>query len=343
MIRVEKDSPPGAAASPRTRSVLIFGAKAAVAAVLLGWLLRSHALDFGALGLFVATPSLLLGDLVLSVFNVLFGALRWLVLLRLAGVRMPFGRAIQLQLTALFFNVVIPGNVGGDVLKAVYAARLAEPAKRPTVFLIVFVERLLGMAGLVLLAGMVTLGRGPALWQDPRLHGLAVAVLVLSGATLVVPSIVVIAVRRSGDRLEAWTEGASRLAKIANRLVLAARLVAADPVKLGISLALSMALHGGSLLLFTALTHAITKQNVSLSTIASIFPLGVLTMILPVSPAGIGVGHIAFDRLFTIAGLSGGATVFNVFLVGQIAPQLLGVFSYLALRREGALPADSKS
>ena len=79
-------------------------------------------------------------------------------------------------------------------------------------------------------------------------------------------------------------------------------------------------------------------RDVPLSAIASIFPLGVLTLIPPVSPAGIGVGHVAFDRLFAIIGLSGGATVFNVFLVGQIAPQLLGVFPYLALRREGTLP-----
>ena len=323
------------------RSLLVFGAKAAVATVLVGWLIRSHALDFAALGLFFERPSLLIGDLVLSLFNVLFGALRWSVLLRLAGVRMPLGRAMQLQLTALFFNVVIPGNVGGDVLKAVYAAREAEPSKRPTVFLIVFVERLLGMSGLVIIAGAVTLWRGPVLWQDPRLHDLAIAVAALAGVTLIVPGIVILAVRRSGDRLESWTGGASRLAKIANRLVLAARLVSADPVKLAISLVLSMALHGGSLVLFTALTQAITNQDVPLSAVASIFPLGILTMILPVSPAGIGVGHVAFDRLFSIIGLTGGATVFNVFLVGQIAPQLLGVFPYLTLRREGTLPTDA--
>ena len=327
--------------SPRTRSLLIFGAKAAVAAVLLGWLIRSHALDFAALGLFFERPWLLIGNLVLSVFNVLFGALRWSVLLRLAGVRMPLGRALQLQMTALFFNVVIPGNVGGDVLKAVYAAREAEPSKRPTVFLIVFVERLLGLAGLVLIAGVVTLWRGPALWQDPRLRDLSIAVAVLAGVTLIAPAIVLVAVRRSGNRLESWTGGSSRLAKIANRLVLAARLVSADPAKLAISLTLSMALHGGSLLLFTALAQAITHQDVPLSAIASVFPLGTLTLILPISPAGIGVGHVAFDRLFTIIGLSGGANVFNLFLVGQVAPQLLGVFPYLGLRREGTLPTEA--
>jgi len=64
------------------------------------------------------------------------------------------------------------------------------------------------------------------------------------------------------------------------------------------------------------------------------------TLLVPISYAGFGVGHIAFERLFSILGMSGGATVFNVYLIGQTAPCLLGVFPYLTLRRNGGLPSD---
>ncbi|HNB96487.1 MAG TPA: hypothetical protein PLX07_16030, partial [Microthrixaceae bacterium] len=64
-------------------------------------------------------------------------------------------------------------------------------------------------------------------------------------------------------------------------------------------------------------------------------PLGLLTIVLPISPAGFGVGHLAFDKLFAMVGLDGGATIFNVFLIGQIAGGVTGFLPYLTLKREG--------
>jgi hypothetical protein len=60
---------------------------------------------------------------------------------------------------------------------------------------------------------------------------------------------------------------------------------------------------------------------------------------LPISPGGFGVGHLAFDRLFAAIGLTGGATVFNVFILGQMAPSLIGVVPYLMMRR--TLPQEA--
>ena len=50
------------------------------------------------------------------------------------------------------------------------------------------------------------------------------------------------------------------------------------------------------------------------------------------------MGHVAFDRLFALVGLTGGANVFNVFLISQGAPALLGVIPYLAMRRSAPPP-----
>ena len=77
-------------------------------------------------------------------------------------------------------------------------------------------------------------------------------------------------------------------------------------------------------------------------TVASIYPLGMLSMVLPISYAGFGVGHVAFAQLFAIVGLKGGATVLNVYLIGQTAPCLVGVVPYLTLRREAPLPTEAE-
>lgn len=324
----------------RTRNLLLFGAKLVVATVLIAWLVRSGSLDFKKLSLFLERPWLLVMNLAIFAFGIVFGALRWSILLRLADVRMPFRRAVQLQFTSLFFNTVIPGNVGGDVVKSVYAARMTTPDKRPTVFLVVFMERLLGLGGLVVVAGFVTILRGPVLWQNPQLRQLAIAVAGLAVVTVLGPFVLVMVVRRSGDRLDRLTGGTTRIAKLLTQLVAAARLVSAGPKNLAIALAMSMAMHTAALVLFTAITGAITGQDVPFSAIATIYPLGIISIVLPVAPAGMGVGHAVFNWLFSLVGLEQGATVFNVFLIGQVTPNLLGAIPYLALRREGSLPTE---
>jgi uncharacterized protein (TIRG00374 family) len=326
------------ALDPKLKSRLVFAAKVLVAVTLIGWLMRSGMLKMGALSIFIERPILLVADLALFAFAVVTGTLRWRALLKLAGAKVPFWRAVQLQLTALFFNVVIPGNVGGDVVKALYVARDEAPEKRTTILLIVFVERLVGLGGLVLVASCVGILRGHVLWENPQLRQLAMAVGFLGFCTVVGPALFVLGMRQAGDRLEAWTTGTTVIAKLANRLVAAARLLSAGPKQLAIALGLSMLTHAGTMTFFTVLTRVITDQDVPFSSVATVFPLGVLTMILPISPAGLGVGHVAFDRLFAIIGLHDGATVFNVYLIGQLAPCLLGVFPYLALKRGGNLP-----
>lgn len=327
----------------RRRRLLLLAAKVAVAALLIGWLLRAGTLDVAALGLLVERPELLAGCLGVFALAVVIGGLRWRLLLRLAGVRVAAGRAIQLHMTALFFNAVIPGNIGGDIVKSVYVARELAPAQRPAVFVIALVDRLLGIAGLVAVAFAATLLRGRVVWEAPRLRELTTAVVVLAAATFGGSIVLLALVRRSDERVARWTGGASRLGRLAGQLVAAARLVSAGPRVLAAALGLAIAVHVAAMALFAALSTAITGLDVSPWTLASVFPLGMLTVILPISLAGIGVGHVAFDRLFAIIGLHGGATVFNVYLIGQLAPCLLGAIPYLALRRAAAPPTEAEA
>ena len=49
------------------------------------------------------------------------------------------------------------------------------------------------------------------------------------------------------------------------------------------------------------------------------------------------MGHVAFERLYNLVGLSGGATVFNVFLIGQLVPCFIGAVPYLFMKQRGDL------
>ena len=328
----------------QVRGALSFAFKLAVAAALLTWLVRSGSLDFGKLRVLFANKTLLASSIAVWLLSVgVVSSSRWRLLLRLSGVHLPFGRALMLQLTALFFNVVIPGNVGGDVIKSVYVAREYPNNNRASIFLVVFLERFLGMAGLAFMAGIAVLFSLPKLWPIPEARPLVGTIGLLCLGFLAGPPVFVLSVRAYGDKIRARLTGASRITRLLDQFLEAALLVSGRPAILFGALGMSMLSHGAAMAYFTLLTHPLTEQSASYAPIATVYPIGLLTLILPISPGGFGVGHMAFDGLFHMVGLTGGATVFNVFLISQLFPNLIGAVPYVLLRSRGELPNSDEN
>jgi hypothetical protein len=312
---------------------VIFAAKIVLAAVLIGWLVRSGSLKFSALAVLFHPPWLLALNCALFVTSISLNTARWRALLELCGARLGFFQAWRLQLLGAFLNTLIPGNVGGDIVKALAVARDNPNAQRHGILLVVLLERALGLAGLLALGGTIVAFRVPML-VSRGLGSLAWTVCLLAAAVLGGLLVFTIVARRWGKQLSERFSGPSRLGKFIAKVIDAMILLSAQPTVLLRGLVYSIAMHGCSMAFFTILASHLSGGAVSYGDVATVFPLGLLTLLLPISPAGFGVGHVAFDRLFTMVGLEGGATIFNVFLIGQIVPGLLGVIPYLSLRRE---------
>ena len=104
-----------------------------------------------------AEVSWLLVGVLLFGFTTHFGIARWWLLLRDQGIRISFWAAHRLTFIGFFFNNVVPGATGGDVVKAVYAARRTD--KRPEAVITVLVDRLTGIVALAAIAGVVLVPR----------------------------------------------------------------------------------------------------------------------------------------------------------------------------------------
>src|SRR5690606_31413108 len=81
-------------------------------------------------------------------------------------------------------------------------------------------------------------------------------------------------------------------------------------------------------------TRALVVPSPALGDLARIFPWGMITVVLPNSFSGLGVGHAAFEQLSPWQRLSQGATVLNENSVGQLARNFLGAIPYLLLHPE---------
>ncbi len=82
--------------------------------------------------------------------SVLVVAIRWWFLLRIQEIHIRAWEAVRLTFLGLFFNTVVPGTVGGDLVKAWYVAK--HTPKKAAVLVSIFVDRLLGLTEMTLLA-----------------------------------------------------------------------------------------------------------------------------------------------------------------------------------------------
>lgn len=325
----------------KTRGYVMLALKIVVATVALTWLSRSKSLDFGTLKVLVERPLLLAVDLTIWAFaGVLMSSVRWRLLLTLADAHPPFVRLLRYQLIALFFNVVVPGNIGGDVLKAYYVARAEAPEKKPTILLLVLVDRLVGLAGLIGVATVAVALHGDVLARDARTKPLVFTVLLLALGAFGGPVVLSLLMRLAGKPLERLTAGPGKISQLLAQLMKSVRLVSRRPLTLLLAVLVSMVIHGSSFALFAIFTGQINGVSPDYGSLATVFPVGMLSLILPISPAGVGVGHVAFAELFKMIGVEGGATIFNVYLVGQIAPAMLGAIPYVLEKRTTPTPQN---
>lgn len=93
----------------------------------------------------ISFPVFVLALLSLLVSRV-FLVLRWHVLLRSAGVTMPFIRTAQLTLTGLFASNYLPTTIGGDVIRLGGAIRLGYD--RAICLASIAADRVIGMTGM---------------------------------------------------------------------------------------------------------------------------------------------------------------------------------------------------
>ncbi|MCE9590569.1 MAG: flippase-like domain-containing protein [Planctomycetes bacterium] len=82
-------------------------------------------------------------------------AYRWMLLMRARGLEVSFAKAMKLTMVGCFFNYCMPGSTGGDFVKAYYAA--ARSDRRTDAVMTVIFDRIVGVLGLVLLAGVAGL------------------------------------------------------------------------------------------------------------------------------------------------------------------------------------------
>jgi len=79
---------------------------------------------------------------------------RWQILLRVQGIRIPWLRLGSLLMIGILFNPVMPGGTGGDVVKIFYLIK-ETPGKKAQALLAVLIDRVIGLLGLIIITAFI--------------------------------------------------------------------------------------------------------------------------------------------------------------------------------------------
>ncbi len=129
---------------------------------------------------------------------ILLGSYRWQILIRAHNIKVTYRQAVGLNYLGLFFNNFMLSLTGGDVVKAYYASKLSSE-KRAESATVVFLDRLIGLSGLLVL-GLV------AVLFSIGDEGMRSALVIILAAVLVFVTLGLLAFSRTlARKLEKYT------------------------------------------------------------------------------------------------------------------------------------------
>lgn len=297
---------------------------------LLWYLGASGAIDWRALmGMLHEWPITLMAFLLLLV-DMMVTSSRLCVLLAARGMHLSVIESTRLNLIGIFFNLCLPGSTGGDLMKIYYATE-GNRGRRTEVTTIILLDRAAGMFALMLWPLLVAPFFPELLAKVPALKPL------LGGAAIVAAVLLV-------GFLLAWSRWLKQspllqwmfrlpLGSYLERMYETVHAYRSHPGPVLASVGISLVAHTMSVGV-TMLAIAAVNPAGAAWPMAVLIPLGHLANTVPLTPGGLGVGEAAFNKLFSMAGLTGGAEGLLGWRLLTVMLGLMGLVFYLQGRRK---------
>ena len=249
---------------------------------------------------------------------------RWWYLLREVGVPTRYMDALRLTFVGFFFNSVVPGLTGGDIVKAVYISRRAKGAGMKA-FMSVLVDRVIGLFALGVLSALVLV---PNL-GDARFRPAAAIVFLFLGISAAFGCVFLSGRLRSLIRLESLIRRlpfSHVIREVDQAIVVYRHHLRA----VGGAILLSLLNHGSLVIMAIGMGRAI-GMTVPTVQFFILVPVCMMMASVPLLPGGWGVREGAFVAFFGLVGVLATKAFALSVLIGltQLAWSLLGGVFFL--------------
>lgn len=248
-------------------------------------------------------------------------AVRWRMLLKIQDINVSLWEVTRLTFLGQFFNAIVPGTVGGDLVKAYYVAK--HTPKVAAVVVSVFVDRLLGLVELSLMAGamlglLLLSGRGS--FEDLRLPAICVGIILLAVSGM----LVFLLSRRFRkvfhlDKIYGRMAIANHIAAAGDAALLYRRRLATMAWAVAVSVVSHLAFVG-----FVALMGASLSIPAGPMEYFLYVPLIYIIGAIPLTPGGVGWVENWYLRFFE-SPACGASTILVLALLARLVPMLWGL------------------
>lgn len=271
---------------------------------LLVYLVRSGIIDLRMLPKIATAWPITLAAVALLMFDVMLMSLRLSWLFRPQDLHLSLRMSLQLTLVGFFFATFVPGSAGGDIARLFYATR-ENYGKKTEIMTVVIIDRAVGLFSMLLLP-LLFAPMFPKLIQSVSV----LRYLLISVAFLALCLLTVLVTCVYGQSLLSLLEreefGFPKWRRLAIRGLQTVRTYRHSPGTLLSALGVSM-LANLSLIAVTALGMLLVNPSSLEMKMCLVIPMGYVANSLPLTPGGLGVGETAFNALFDVTGLHGGA------------------------------------
>ncbi len=246
--------------------------------------------------------------------------LRWYLLVRALDLPFTLRNAFRLGMIGYFYNIALPGSIGGDFLKAFFIAK-AQPDRKAAAVATVLIDRMLGLFGLLLFVSLV----GGSLWlsgdlqivENPYLTKIITVCTALVVAAVIGWIVLGLLPSATAERIGLQMKGVPVVGKTLNDLWEAVLLYRRRPKLLYLTLPLT-AFAQFLMILYLHLGVRVfpNPDPASFGEHFVIGPIGFIAQAFFPAPGGVGGAEAIFGYLYTLIG----------------RPEITGIVGRLTLR-----------
>ncbi len=315
----------------RLRSLVINLALIAVAFALFAWVLNKHSKNIRDVFNRPLDGRVFAAGFGIYVVGMLFTYYRWYRLVRVLDGSFRLRDAVLLGFIGNLFNLIIPGAVGGDLIKAGYLVKMKIDNTRAIASMVI--DRILGLLGLFLLAGLA----GIAAWGRAGGRPEVRTLIVIAWCTVAVGFIGLAAIFNQSltRRYPQLLEGHGKLAALLRELKAVSEAYRQKLGVVGGCLGLSCVTHGMSVLAWYVISQTLFPNALpSLADHLLLVPLTLFSMAAPIPFGALGLGEEVSNKLFALVNHPDGALAMMGFRVLMYGGGLVSFLFYLANIRQ---------
>lgn len=318
--------------SLRTHLVNIL--KYVFSAALIYWMVSTDRLNLTSVKNVLTWDVVVVGFLLLTI-NISICSERWHALITTQGLQTSRFATLKLYFIGIFFNLVMPGGVGGDVIKGYYFVK-KNPQARTSAMTTIFMDRLIGLYVMILMAAMAMTIHMKEVFEQDQLKNLYYFVIGLFTVSTTLGLLLLFSPVFLKLSANSMLNKIPLIHKM-RKAFLVFKSYGSFPITIFYAAALSFVAQICSILFITYVGNKSGILDLPLEAYFFLAPLGFIATAIPIAPSGIGIGQAAFLFLFDAYAkvqTDLGSLVITVFQFMNFVVGLIGAFFYLTGRHQ---------